>query len=253
MFDKDKQTPVIESLLGPGKLHSVSGMRCAVSWSGGKDSCLAMYRAVQSGAHVETIINMKVEGGERSRSHGIRSGVVEAQARALGVRLESAETSWGDYEEKFTNILGSLASDGVEAVIFGDIDLQDHLDWETMVCARAGLTPVLPIWLGGRMDLVREFLDAGFETRVIALKNDLLSPHYLGRILSLDLAAEFERQGIDACGENGEFHTVVTDGPLFHQSIDLVPGEHVLRDGHWFLDYELKPAPVSRKHNIVPD
>lgn len=242
MTQEKHTTPPIESLLGRGSLTTLTGRRCAVSWSGGKDSCLAMHRAVQAGAHVDIIINMKIEGGERSRSHGLRSGVIEAQARELGVGLEGAETSWEDYEENFVSILRRLAADGVEAVIFGDIDLQAHLDWEEMVCRRAGLKPVLPVWQGERMALIREFVEAGFETRIVALKGALLSPDYLGRVLTLDLAEEFVRQGIDACGEDGEFHTVVTNGPLFRHPIELVPGVRVRREGYWFLDFGVMTA-----------
>ena len=92
------------------------------------------------------------------------------------------------------------------------------------------------------MDLVREFTEAGFRTRIVALKAALLSADYLGRELTCDLAIELARQGVDACGENGEFHTVVTHGPLFRKPVELVPGERVLRDGYWFLDYEVRSA-----------
>ena len=232
----------IQSMLGTASLAGLRGKRCAVSWSGGKDSCLAAHRAAQAGARVETIINMKVETGERSRSHGLRSSLIEAHARETGMRLDGAATSWGDYEENFVAILRRLAAGGVEGIVFGDIELQAHLDWEEMVCQRAGVIPVLPIWLGGRMELVHEFIEAGFETRIVAVKEELLSPDYLGRCLTIDLAREFERQGIDACGENGEFHTFVTDGPLFRRPVELVHGEHVLQDGYWFIDLDLAPA-----------
>jgi uncharacterized protein (TIGR00290 family) len=217
-----------------------------VSWSGGKDSCLAMHRAARAGARIEVLVNMKVEGGERSRSHGLRSGVIDAQARAMGIRLEGAATSWGDYEANFVGILRRLASEGIEAGIFGDIDLQAHLEWEEMVCGKAGLIPVLPIWQGGRMELVREFIVAGFRTHIVALRAESLSPDYLGRPFTLELAREFEAMGIDACGENGEFHTVVTDGPLFRYPIEILPGWRVLREGYWFLDFDVRePAAAS--------
>ena len=228
------------SLLGRESLRSLVGKRCAVSWSGGKDSCLAACRAVKAGARVEVLINMRVEGGERSRSHGLRRGVIEAQAETMGRQLIGVGTSWKDYETNFVTVLRRLAAEGIEAVIFGDIDLQAHLEWEEMVCFQAGLIPVLPVWQGGRMELVHEFTGAGFETRIVALKAALLSADYLGHRFTYDLAAEFERQGIDACGENGEFHTVVTGGPLFRRPIELVPGERVLRDGYWFLDFAVR-------------
>jgi uncharacterized protein (TIGR00290 family) len=228
------------AVLGKSRLDSLKGRRCMVSWSGGKDACLAMHRAVACGARVETLVNMKVEGGDRSRSHGLRSGVIEAQARALGMKLDGGPTSWEDYEERFVGVLRKLKDQGIAAGIFGDIDLQGHLDWEQMVCRRAGVIPVLPLWKGERMELVRELLQAGFEARIVAVRAGVLSPDYLGRILSLDLAEEFQNRGLDACGENGEFHTVVTDGPLFAHPVEILPGERVRKTGHWFLDFEVR-------------
>jgi uncharacterized protein (TIGR00290 family) len=199
-----------------------------------------MYRAVQCGARVEALINMKVDDGERSRSHGLRSDVIDAQARALGVKLEGAATSWDDYEDNFIAILQRLKDSGIEAGIFGDIDLQAHLDWEQMVCHRVGMSAVLPLWQGARMDLMREFVGANFETRIVAVQAKLLAPDVLGQIYTLDLARDFESRGIDACGENGEFHTVVTNGPLFQHPVEIRPGTKVLRDGYWFLDFEVQ-------------
>jgi uncharacterized protein (TIGR00290 family) len=226
------------ALLGRDALVHIAGKRCMVSWSGGKDSCLAMYRAIRTGARLEVLVNMKVENGERSRSHGLRSGLIEAQAEAMGLTLQGVATSWENYEEQFSGILRRLKDQGIEVGIFGDIDLQAHLDWERMVCERVDMIPALPLWRGERMELVREFLDAGFETRIVALRAELLSPDYLGRVLTLDLAEEFAARGIDACGENGEFHTVVTNGPLFHKPIAILPGERVFKQGCWFLDFD---------------
>lgn len=234
-------------MLGTAQLAKLKGKRCFVSWSGGKDGCLAMHRAVQAGARIEVVVNMMVESGDRSRSHGLRSAIIEAQARSMGLRLESVATSWEAYEKNFIGILQRIREQGIEAGIFGDIDLQAHLDWERMVCDLVGITPALPLWQGERKMLVREFLDAGFETRLVAVRADFLSPDYLGQAFSLDLAETFEKRGVDACGENGEFHTVVTDGPCFRQSLEIVPGERVLKDGYWFLDFEMKDAVTVRR------
>jgi uncharacterized protein (TIGR00290 family) len=228
-----------EMLLGTGALEKLKGKRCLASWSGGKDSCLALYRAVRHGAQVETLVNMQIESGERSRSHGLRSAVIAAQADAMGMKLRTAAATWEDYEEAFVRMLQEASAEGLEAAIFGDIEGQAHLEWERMVCSRADLLPVLPVWQADRAALVAEFLEAGFETRLVMVRAEALSPDYLGRKLSLELAEEFEPQGVDACGENGEFHTVVTDGPLFKHPLTLRPGEQVLRDGCWFLDFEL--------------
>ena len=236
LSDKSAKT----TLLGNKNLSSLKDKRCFVSWSGGKDSCLAMHRAMQAGARVEVLVNMMVENGERSRSHGLRSEAIQEQARALGLRREGTATSWKAYEEDFCAILTKLKNEGFDAVIFGDIDLQEHLDWEQMVCDRTGLILAQPLWLGKRMSLMQEFIKAGFETRIVAVRADLLEPEYLGKVLSIELAQQFEKQGIDACGENGEFHTVVTNGPCFQYPLEITSGDHVLKNGYWFLDLKLK-------------
>lgn len=210
-----------------------------VSWSGGKDCCLALYLAVKAGLRVWTLLNMRVEGGGRSRSHGLRDSVVEAQARALGLNLLAVDTSWSAYERNFVQSLQRLRRRGVEIAVFGDIDLPPHLEWEQGVCRAADLIPALPLWQRGRAQVLRELLEAGFESRIVALRAECLPPSYLGRSLSLDLAAELERLGVDACGENGEFHTIVTNGPLFRRPLELRAGEAELRDGYWFLDLDI--------------
>lgn len=227
-------------LLGPQALSSLAGRRCLVSWSGGKDSCLALHRAVNAGARVEALVNMTHENGQRSRSHGLRHNIIEAQAAALGMRLEGRATSWSNYESHFVTLLRQLKQEGFDAVIFGDIDLQDHLDWEERVCQLVGMQVVQPLWLGERRALVREFIEAGFETRIVAAQENILSPEVLGEVLTLDLVRKFEAQGVDACGENGEFHTVVTHGPLFYHPLELRAGQPVQKDGYWFLDFTLE-------------
>lgn len=225
---------------GPPWTKNLAGKRCFCSWSGGKDSCLALYRALKAGAKIEVLVNMLVEDGERSRSHGLRSSVIQAQARAMGVRLEGVATSWGDYEAKFVAMLKRLMERGLEVGIFGDIDLEAHLDWERKVCDMAGLSASLPLWQEDRVDMVREFHEAGFKTRIVSLRADSLPSDYLGQVFSMDMAEDFKGLGIDPCGENGEFHTVVTDGPCFLHPVELVPGERILKEGYWFLDFEVR-------------
>jgi len=179
---------------------------------------------------------MFAEDGERSRSHGLRAGIIRSQADNLGLRLAAAATSWNDYESNFIRILRDLKDQGIEAGIFGDIDIQEHLEWEQKVCDAADMASALPLWQGERLSLVREFVNSGFETRVVAVRADALPPEFLGRVLDVELAEEFVRRGVDACGENGEFHTVVTDGPCFRRPIRIEPRERVQIGGVWLLD-----------------
>jgi uncharacterized protein (TIGR00290 family) len=213
-----------------------AGMKTICSWSGGKDCGLALKRAVDAGADVQGLLTMFIEDGQRSRSHGLKPEIIRKQAQMLGTISHQRATSWADYQANFIDMLKALKAQGVEAVVFGDIDLDDHRKWEEMVCKAAGLTPLLPLWKEPRRKLVEEVLSAGFSATIVATQDKTIGDKYLGRVLDHDLLREFEAIGIDACGENGEFHTVVTNGPGFKAPIRLTPGQKVLRDGVWFLD-----------------
>lgn len=203
---------------------SMNGEKFVTSWSGGKDSALAFHRARRAGGVPLAVINMLDEAGGRSRSHGLRPEILEAQASALGVPLRAGRASWATYESEFTALLKGAASDGATSAVFGDIDLAAHRDWEEKICAAAGLRAALPLWLEPRRALVDELLGLGFRAVIVAVKEDALPARLLGRTLDAELVAEIERLGADACGENGEYHTVLVDGPDFAQPISLIPG-----------------------------
>lgn len=215
------------------------GTRFVCSWSGGKDSCLALYQAIQAGAKPSALLTMLQEDGRRSRSHGLALEVLQAQAGALGIPLVTRATSWDDYERAFIGALRELQAAGVQAAVFGDIDLQDHLEWERMVCREAELAPYLPLWQTSRATVLDAFWAAGFQATVIATNDEKLGREYLGKLLNPALVNEFERRGIDLCGEEGEYHTVVTDGPIFSRPLSLQLNETSLRSGYWFIDVEI--------------
>ncbi|WP_207795280.1 adenine nucleotide alpha hydrolase [Deinococcus koreensis] len=194
------------------------------SWSGGKDSALAYHRATRAGGRPLAILTVLDENGERTRSHGLRPEVMRAQADALGVPLWTARASWAAYEAEFTALLARAARAGASRAVFGDIDLQAHRDWEEGVCARAGLEPHLPLWLEDRRPLVDDLLRLGFRALIVAVREDALPTDLLGRELDAPLVREIEALGADACGENGEYHTVLVNGPDFRNPLNLVPG-----------------------------
>jgi len=189
-------------------------MRCAWSSSGGKDSLLALWYARQQGHQVTTMITMFDESGARSRSHGIDLALMYAQAGALGMELITPSASWKSYEAEFVNALRVVRAANHDGVVFGDIDLAPHREWEEKVCAQADLTALLPLWQRNRSELSDEVLRLGFKAVVVCVDHRFLSREYCGR----EYDAAFIRSlpdGVDACGENGEFHTFVYDGPLF--------------------------------------
>lgn len=192
------------------------------SWSGGKDSCLAVWRAQRDGLRVVTLLTALDETGQRTRSHGVPPSLVAAQGRAMGIDTIFLSASWADYEAQFTAALVMAAEGGIRNAVFGDIDLQPHRDWEEAVCARAGFTAHLPLWGGDRMALVEEFWAAGFKAVVVCVDGRHLRADYAGRLFDRAFVASLPA-GVDACGENGEFHTFVYDGPNFSAPVAWRP------------------------------
>jgi uncharacterized protein (TIGR00290 family) len=189
-------------------------MTALCSFSGGKDSCLALWRAQQQGLDVRTLLVMFEEGGERSRSHAIPLALIERQARALALELMVRNASWKSYEAVFTEALRTLRGSGHQVAIFGDIDLEAHREWEEKVCRAADIRPVLPLWQADRAALAREVMEAGFRAVVVCCDSRWLGDEYCGRQYDASFLRDLP-PGVDACGENGEFHTFVYDGPNF--------------------------------------
>lgn len=189
-----------------------------VSWSGGKDSCLALWRAQSAGSAIGLLITAMDESGAKSRSHGIPPALLAAQAASIGAPLEFYDTSWTSYEEKFIGVLRAARERGITRAIFGDIDLLPHREWEEKVCAAAGLQAQLPLWLEERRKLVDEFLAAGFKAVVVCVNGNVLGAEFCGREFDAAFLADLP-EGVDACGENGEFHTFVYDGPAFSHPV----------------------------------
>lgn len=189
------------------------------SWSGGKDSCLALNRAINNGYEITHLLTMFDETGERSRSHSVSTRLMRAQADALGLELITPSASWQSYETVFVEALKRLKTQNFDAAIFGDIDLQAHRDWEEKVCAAAEIEAVLPLWNENRLDLVNEFFAENFRSVVICVNEKFLPKEFCGRVFDEQFVRDLPA-GVDACGENGEFHTFVFDGKLFKNPVD---------------------------------
>jgi len=225
----------------------MSSRKLCCSWSGGKDSCLSLYKSLGGGGRLACLATMFTEDNRRSRSHGLSREVLEAQAAALGVPLLTAAASWDHYEAAFIELLEQAKALGAESAIFGDIDIPRHREWEENVCRAAGLSAELPIWQCDRMALLEEFWSAGFEARIVVAREGVVDRRFLGRILDRATAEELSAAGVDACGENGEFHTVVTGGPLFRQPIELELRDEVLLSGCWFQDVAVVDSALASR------
>ncbi|HEY0677739.1 MAG TPA: diphthine--ammonia ligase [Chitinophagaceae bacterium] len=207
------------------------------SWSGGKDSCYALMQAIHKGDQLRVLVNMMNENGKISRSHGLPLGVLQQQGDRMGVPLIANPTSWNEYREHFVSALKTIKSEfGVEAMVFGDIDLQPHRDWEENVCSEAGLSAVLPLWQQDRRALVNEMIGRGIQAMIVSC-NTVMGEAFLGRNIDQKLVADLEALGIDPCGENGEYHTVVINCPLFTSPVMLPRYDKILHDNYWFLNW----------------
>lgn len=234
-------------------------MKAFVSWSGGKETSLACYKAMQDHIKVIYLLNMISEDGRRSRSHGLSSALLRAQADAMGIPIIQRKTTWKSYERVFKRAVLELRKEDIEIGVFGDINLQEHRDWVERVCREIEIKPLLPLWEKDREKLLKEFIRAGFEALVVATKADLLGKEWLGRKIDEEFIKDLKRlgnispvrnkspeatastlsgisNGVDLCGEKGEYHTFVTDGPLFKRRVKILKSKKIQRNGHWFLE-----------------
>ena len=223
--------------------------KAAISWSGGKDSCTALHRTAAE-FEIVTALTMFDEAGARSRSHGLTPQIVGAQTACLGLQSVTARCTWETYNTAFAEALSSLSGSGISHVIFGDIMFDENRTWAERMCAQAGLVAVEPIWGEATDAMLREFIASGGEAIIVTARTPMLDQSWLGRSLSLDMVEDLGRLGVDPCGERGEYHTLVTNSPLFRSPLRVRARGRVLRSDCWALDLELDPtsAPTAEHH-----
>jgi uncharacterized protein (TIGR00290 family) len=210
------------------------------SWSGGKDSAMAYYRAIQLGMTPKRLLTMFQEDEEVSKSHALPLNVVQAQAKRLGVPLMIRGAGWDDYEAKFIDAMDECRADGITHGVFGDIDLEGHLEWVQKTCAKSDIVPIHPLWQEPRQSILEELLAVGFEAVIVVVNTSMMPAEYVGRTFTQPLMEELEALGIDSCGENGEFHTIVIDGPIFSSRVPVKFGEVRENEGYVFLTVALE-------------
>lgn len=219
-------------------------MKVAVAWSGGKDSCFACYKAMQEGYDVVQLLIMMGSKSE-SNFHMISIELLDAQSQAIGIPIIKKITTPNDYELKFTNALLQMKANGVEGLVTGDVyDVAMHeAGWLDRICKKVGLSPVRPLWHRNTGQIIKEFINAGFKATVVRVKNEVLGVEWLGRQVNNQFLSDLPKN-VDPCGENGEFHTFVTDGPFFKNSIDIIGTETTTLNGYGRLEikrFEVKP------------
>jgi uncharacterized protein (TIGR00290 family) len=216
-------------------------MRLISSWSGGKDSCLACYKAMKSGYQVKYLLNFISNEYKRCCFHGIEADLLSLQADLIGIPLVQKEVSQDMevYEREFKEAVSELKAKGIQGMVFGDIYLEEHKDWVERVCQDLEMIPIEPLWDHSPYDVVEEFIGLGFKAIVVSCKADIFDKDFIGRYLDKDLLQELQTREICPCGEKGEFHTLVIDGPIFKRGIEILESSPILKEGfwtHWFLD-----------------
>lgn len=218
-----------------------------VSWSGGKDSSLALYKATQKYGKPKVLLTMMTENGQRSRSHGLSRELLEQQAACLQIPIRFFSASWTDYEKVYLQAVESLAAEGIKMGVFGDIKVKDDPQWTShrefadKMCASQNMTVFQPLW-DEEYSIIDEFFKLGFEATIIAINEQKINVSYLGMPLTIELIQELSSHGVNQSGEKGEYHTVVTNGPNFYEPLKVMTGIKVLKDGYWFIDVETLPG-----------
>lgn len=211
-------------------MDNLKGKKFIASYSGGKDSTLAVYRAISQGMiPVEMFTTYNIDK-KRSWFHGIPQNILERISKEIDIPVTLIRTKGEEYTKNMEAKLSQAKEMGAEYCVFGDIDLEGHLAWCTERCNNVGIKAYFPLWKESRKDLVYEFIDSGFKTIITIVDKTRMPEKFLGQILTREVADAIEESGADICGENGEYHTFAYDGPLFKNPVKFTRGEKVEED-----------------------
>lgn len=221
----------MEDATGPDEMDFENAV---VSWTGGKDGCYSCYKAMQEGYRIIYLLSFR--NISRIGSHDINPELIQAQSEALGIPL--IQKDFTSYEEEFEKTVQDLRAGGaqIDSAVFGHI--QTHKKLVDRICMDLNLKLLLPLWQQDSKKILMEIIDSGFEVFVVSVKEGLLGREWLGRRIDRKFLEDLRdlNGSIDLCGENGEFHTIVTDGPIFKKRIVISGSDVVFRDGYWFLN-----------------
>jgi uncharacterized protein (TIGR00290 family) len=217
-----------------------------VLWSGGKDSALALYEILNTGSYeVLELLTTVTKDYDRISIHGVRRVLLEQQARSLGFSLEKMFISKGasdeEYEREIVRILTRHLASGVFSAVFGDIFLEDVRKYREQTLTKIGMKGIFPLWKRNTLELASAFIDLGFKAVITCVDSKSLGKDFAGREFDKQFLADLP-SNVDPCGENGEFHSFVYDGPIFSERILFTKGEIILRENRF---YYCDLAPIS--------
>jgi len=212
--------------------------RVLVAWSGGKDSAMALYELRKDrGYGIAALLTTITKDYDRISMHGVRRVLLEKQADSIGLQLEKVyitkNASNEEYEAKMENALMKYKRLGVSAIAFGDIFLEDVKEYRERNLSKIGMEAIFPIWGRNTAELAQKFIELGFKAIVTCVDSKFLDKKFVGRIYDNRFLRELP-SGVDPCGENGEFHTFVYDGPMFRKRVEFKVGRVVLRENRFY-------------------
>ena len=221
-----------------------------LSWSSGKDSAWALHCLRRSGEfEIAGLLTTFNEAFDRVAMHSTRRALVEAQAQAAGLPLRAVPLPWPCSNQHYEAAMRQACDDalgcGIEAMGFGDLFLEDVRRYREERLQGTGITPIFPVWGLDTQRLAWEMVESGLRARLVCVDPRKLPAEFAGRDFDADLLRELP-EGVDPCGENGEFHSFVYAGPMFREPIPIESGEVVERDGFVFADVRLAGAVATQ-------
>jgi uncharacterized protein (TIGR00290 family) len=209
-----------------------------VAWSGGKDSTLALYEILKTNRYeVMELLTTVTQDYDRISIHGVRRVLLEQQANALGFPLEKMLIPKGasdaEYEREMLQILTKHLTNGVYTIVFGDIFLEDVKKYREQMLSKISMKSVFPLWKKDSRQLAHKFIDLGFKAVTTCVDSNFLSKDFAGRTFDEQFLSDLPTN-VDPCGENGEFHSFVYDGPIFSEEVRFTKGEIVLRENRFY-------------------
>jgi uncharacterized protein (TIGR00290 family) len=211
-----------------------------MSWSGGKDSCLALHDIQRARKYrVAALLTTVTRDYDRISMHGVRRVLLEKQADSLGLPLHqvliSKEATNEDYEMQMGEAFSVYGEQGIDSIVFGDLFLEDIRIYREQFLARHNMRGLFPVWHRDTSRFIKEFIELGFKAVVTCVDSRILDQSFAGRMIDEAFLSSLPPQ-VDPCGEHGEFHTFVFDGPTFARRVEFSLGEVVLRESFWFCD-----------------
>jgi diphthine-ammonia ligase len=225
----------------------VNNKKIAISWSGGKDCCLALDRLIKNNYDVACLFSMVSKKDERNHAHGTQLSFLQMQADALGIPLVMIDSA-GNYEESMISGLIKLKEQfNLSTIAYGTLYVDEDRKWNEYVTNKAGLESMFPVWIdkNDATNLIEEWLESGYKAIICRAQETQFQSFIIGEPLNKETKELFIKKGICVMGEAGEYHTFVLDGPLFKEQLCIVDSETIMNSGLWSLN--IREMKITKK------